>query len=71
MRRLLGLEKILSEYFYDFTEIDVGFLVRVALAVFWLGATIILLYENFKNGTPPEPAWWVAFETAIGGSVSQ
>jgi hypothetical protein len=64
MRRLLGLEKILSEYF--FTEIDVGFLVRVALAVFWLGATVILLYENFKNGTPSDPEWWVAFETAIG-----
>jgi hypothetical protein len=44
----------------------VRFLFRLCLFIFWIGATIILLYENFKNGMPPEPAWWLAFEDAVG-----
>jgi hypothetical protein len=66
IRQLIKLEAFLGEYFINTTDIDVKFLFRVALAVFWLGATIILLYENFKNGVPPDPDWYAPLKETIG-----
>jgi hypothetical protein len=66
IRQLIKLEAIISEYYYDTTDIDVRFLAQVVLAIFWLGATIILLYENFKNGVPPDPDWYAPLKEAIG-----
>jgi hypothetical protein len=38
----------------------------LCLFIFLGGVAIIVMYENFKNGIPPEPQWWLDFEQAIG-----
>jgi hypothetical protein len=39
---------------------------NVFLWITFVIVSIIMTYAIFKDGVPPEPQWWLDFETAIG-----